>query len=198
MQASFWDCLSFAPPFLEMGWEHILDPRGYDHMLFVVVLCCIYLPKEWKRVAWLVTAFTLGHSLTLFLAVKGWVLLSPNLVETLIPITILLTALHNLWGTFGAPPLPHRQRQYALAAVFGLIHGLGFSNYIKAILLEGQCLAGPLAFFNIGLELGQLLVVGLVMALGWLFLQRLGLKQQSWIQLISGGIALVSLWLLLG
>ncbi|MEO1451666.1 MAG: HupE/UreJ family protein, partial [Bacteroidota bacterium] len=192
MESTFISCLSESFPFLRIGLEHILDLGGYDHMLFVIALCVIYTYREWKQVAWMVTAFTVGHSLTLLMAVTGWISISSTLVETLIPVTILITALHNIWSTSrsGDKGSSKKEWQYFIAAGFGLIHGLGFSNYLKAMLLEGQCLSGPLALFNIGLELGQLVIVIAFLSMARLVLDVLKVPRTKWIQGISVLIAL--------
>ena len=122
--------------FLQLGFEHISDVRGYDHMLFIITLCAVYRPEQWKKVLVLVTAFTIGHSVTLVMSALDIMRIPADIVETLIPVTILLTAIHNVtWHrstktTFGRDDKIH----YSLALVFGFIHGMGFSNYFRALL----------------------------------------------------------------
>lgn len=182
---------------LQLGLEHILDPRGYDHILFVIALCAIYTFREWKKVAWLVTAFTLGHSLTLALATFQVINVSSDLIEFLIPITIVLTCFIN----FTRQPeetsaeVHHRKttQRYVLAAFFGLIHGLGFSNFLKSILPRDATIWKPLLAFNLGLEVGQLVIVGFVLLLAYSFTELLKTPRREWILVVSGIIAGVAL-----
>lgn len=186
--------------YLQLGFKHIADFAGYDHILFIVALCAIYQPAQWKQVALLATAFTLGHSLTLALAALNVVAVSSSLIEFLIPITIMLTALYNV--------LVHRfdKREkvfepkvywnYLFAMLFGLIHGMGFSNFFRSTLMPGEenQLVQQLLAFNIGVELGQLLIVGLILLLAGLMLGVLRVKQREWNLFVSGaafGLALV-------
>lgn len=185
--------------YLQLGFEHIADLKGYDHILFIVALCAVYPLKSWKKVALLATAFTLGHSLTLALAVTDIIRIPANLVEFLIPLTILLTAVYNT-------TLPESQdhndlwtrrarAHYALAATFGLIHGMGFSNFLRAMLLPGEEheLGWQLLAFNLGVELGQLLIVFVALLLAFAAMQGLKVQQRSWTLFISGAAAGLSL-----
>lgn len=190
------DCFQGASIYLQLGFEHILDINGYDHILFVAALCVNYRLKAWRQVAILVTAFTLGHSLTLALAVFNLIRIPSHIIELLIPITILISAVSNLLrGDVEVSPM--RQRlNYGLALGFGFIHGLGFSNYLRALLGGESCVGGPLLMFNIGLELGQLIVVALIMTLGWVAMTRLNIPQRYWNGVFSTLIALVALQLI--
>jgi hypothetical protein len=181
--------------YAELGLRHILDPGGLDHVLFVAALCAVYPPREWRRVLWLVTAFTAGHSATLALATLGWVRAPEAVVETLIPLTILATCVANLWEEArGAGHLPPGLK-YATAAVFGLVHGLGFSTYLRALLGEEAGIALPLLAFNLGLEAGQALVVLAFFAVAGVVAGRL-LPRRAWnaaLSLAAGAAALA--WL---
>ena len=150
--------------FLQEGIHHILDPKAYDHILFVVSICVIFQWFEWKKVIILVTAFTLGHSLTLALASLDIININPGLVETLIPITIILSAATNLIRQKKSDQ--NFTIQYSLAAFFGLIHGLGFSNYLKSLLAGEEDIIGPLLAFNIGVEIGQIAIVCMTILIG--------------------------------
>ncbi len=185
--------------YLQLGFEHIADLKGYDHILFIVALCAVYPLKSWKKVALLVTAFTLGHSLTLALAVLDVIRIPAATVELLIPVTILLTALYNA-------ALSEKQEQsglwtrragahYALASTFGLIHGMGFSNFLRAMLLPGEEneLWQQLLAFNLGVEVGQLLIVLVVLLFAFTAMQGLKVQQRSWTLFISGAAAGLSL-----
>lgn len=168
------------------GLLHIADWKGYDHILFIAALCLPYLATEWKRVLILVTAFTLGHSVTLALSVFDRIWVSSNWIEFLIPVTIVITALENLWRN--STDRTHSRWRYLTALVFGLIHGLGFSNYLKSMLGKSANITAELLAFNLGLEAGQLLIVGMVMLLGFVFVQVLQTNRRDWSLFISGGI----------
>lgn len=180
--------------YLELGYDHILDLDAYDHILFVITLCAIYAASHWKRVLILVTAFTLGHSVTLALSTLNILTINPTLVEVLIPVTIILTAIYNV--TTVKKNLYNMTWHYALAAFFGLIHGLGFSNYLKAILGREESIFVPLLSFNLGVEVGQIVIVLITIAVAHLFMDFLKLKQKYWTIIISLISILVSSFLL--
>jgi len=183
---------------LQLGLEHILDPNGYDHILFVIALCAVYTHRDWKQVAWLVTAFTLGHSLTLALATFEIVKIPSDIIEFLIPITIVLTCIVNIVNQPAeqVSSETHRRKtiqRYVLAAFFGLIHGLGFSNFLRSILPRDVTIWKPLLAFNIGLEVGQLAIVAVVLLLGYVIIDLLRVRRREWILVVSGIIAGVAL-----
>lgn len=199
--------------YLRLGFEHISDLKGYDHILFVIALAAVYPLREWKHLLILVTAFTIGHSVTLALSTLGWVNVDADLIETLIPITIFITAALNIAERFAKDPDKALQRdwrmKYALAIGFGLIHGLGFSNYLRAILGGEQSLVLPLFSFNIGLEIGQLVILvitfivsGIVIGLANRLLERSGRPtadtQRNWAAMLSVVIAILSLTMIWG
>ena len=192
---------SMFQTYLQLGFEHIADIRAYDHILFIVALCAIYRLAEWRKVAILVTAFTIGHSLTLALAALDIIPTNVALVEFLIPVTIFLTAIYNVVahrfereieeGTFGR----RVNLNYAFAAGFGLIHGMGFSNYLRAIMSGDQLnlVVQQLFAFNIGVEIGQLVIVGFVLLAAFLAFNIGKIRQREWNLFISGGAAANSL-----
>ena len=141
--------------YLDLGVFHILDFAGYDHMLFVMAIAAIYLLNDWRKVLVLVTAFTIGHSITLALATLELIKYDLELIEFLIPLTIFITALANLF-TRDRRRFEATQRKgyinYFFAGFFGTIHGLGFSSYLKVLLGAEQNIIKPLFAFNIGLE----------------------------------------------
>ena len=143
--------------FFQLGFRHITDPQGADHILFLLALAAIYRLRDWRELLWVITAFTIGHSITLALAVTGTLSLSMPIVEFLIPVTIVATALENLfmrdrtWASWGGWYRP------VLAGVFGLVHGAGFANYLRSLFVER--IAVPLLGFNVGLEVGQIAVL---------------------------------------
>jgi hypothetical protein len=185
--------------YLPLGFQHITDINGYDHILFIIALCAIYRLKDWKKVILLVTAFTVGHSITLALATLNVISYSTKLIELLIPVTIVLTCLINFF---------HRSAQYSyeveesslfrypVAIVFGLIHGMGFSNYLRSLLGKEQSIWQPLLAFNVGLELGQLLIVLIVLVVSSLMLDVLRVKKHDWNLILSGIVAGVALMLI--
>lgn len=182
--------------YLQLGFHHIADVAGYDHILFVAALTIPFTPRDWRRLALLVTAFTLGHSITLALATLQLVQVRSALVEALIPATILATAALS-WRAQS----PGHQREpvtvgrYLMATGFGLIHGLGFSTYLRSLLGSEERITLPLLAFNVGLEIGQLLILGVVMGLGALIVPAI-LSPRRWVlALVSmiGGLALMLL-----
>lgn len=183
--------------FFEQGWQHISDITAYDHILFITALTAVYSLRRWAVIAWLVTAFTVGHSLALAASVLQWVSVSTALVEFLIPVTILLTCGLNIVTAQNDEnaPVNNLPLKYAAAVFFGLIHGLGFSNYLKFILSEQDSLFLPLLGFNLGLEFGQLLIMGAVLSLNFIFVRALKLPLRGWTFIVSGIVAALALML---
>jgi hypothetical protein len=181
--------------YFKLGIEHITDLNGYDHILFIIAICTNYRILQWKELAILVTAFTIGHSLSLALAVLNYVSFNPALIEFLIPVTILSTAIHNIIKL--PKPLVNVEfktdyTKYLLVLLFGLIHGLGFSNFLKETLVQNESIFTPLLAFNLGLEIGQLLIVFLFLSLNFLFLNLLRKEQRDWSIFVSGAISSVA------
>jgi len=182
---------SFAIYF-QLGLEHILDINGYDHILFIIALCAVFYWKDWDKVLILVTAFTIGHSFTLALATFKILTFSPAIIEFLIPITIFITALSNLLSKQTKFSLLN----YLYAAIFGLIHGLGFSNYLQSLLGKNANIILQLFAFNFGLEIGQLVIVAVFFLLSWLVTEKANLKQKQWSSLVSITVIIVSVYLI--
>jgi hypothetical protein len=162
----------------ETGMWHIADPAAYDHILFLIALCGFYSWRDWKGLLILVTAFTLGHSLTLALAVLDVVHVKVDYIEFAIPLSILLTALYNFFR-LSSRPSRRESLRYVMAAIFGLIHGLGFSYLLKSMLGRENDLLAPLFAFNVGLEAGQLLIVAGLLLAGSLAV-AFGIKERDW------------------
>lgn len=181
--------------YFKLGYHHITDLGGYDHLLFLVALCCMYRPQEWRQVAILVTAFTLGHSLTLALSVLLGPIIPSHIIEFLIPLTILTTCIWNAVKREESPSPNSLLFKYAAALLFGLIHGMGFSNFLMALLGPETSIVLPLLAFNLGLEIGQLLIVAIIMSISALFILLLKTPRREWILFISGGAAGISLLL---
>lgn len=182
--------------YLTLGLQHIADFKGYDHILFIITLSAVYVVSDWRKILILITAFTIGHSLTLVLATFNWIRIPGDWVEFLIPVTILLTALGNIFQKKETFSGSHHLYKYLLALFFGLIHGLGFSNYLRSILSTEKKLAGPLFSFNLGIELGQILVVSIFLLASVLFLQILRARRREWNLVISGAALGISLILI--
>ena len=172
--------------YLGLGWEHIMSWDALDHLLFIAVLTAIYLFKDWKQLLILVTAFTIGHSLTLALSVLDIIRVNSDWVEFLIPCTIFLTAIYNLFHTkFTVRSV---RINYLLALFFGLIHGLGFANIIRFSLAEGQSLFTGLLGFNIGLELGQIVVVFILLLVSHLVINIFKVSRRDWVIFLSAAV----------
>ncbi len=182
--------------YFQLGIQHILDLAGFDHILFVIALCAIYVLRDWKKIIILVTAFTIGHSITLALATLQVVKVNTDLVEFLIPVTIAITAFSNI-----IKPKPSTGRgvqlNYIFALFFGLIHGLGFSNYLRSLLGKEASLFQPLLAFNLGLEVGQLVIVTVFMLISSLLVGIVGLNRRDWTLVVSAivlGMALMMMF----
>ena len=182
-----------------LGKDHILDYiNGYDHILFVLALCAVYTVHDWKRILILVTAFTIGHSVTLALATLQLISVNTELIEFLIPITILVTCLSNLFNSETLLSKRPVQINYFLALFFGLIHGMGFSNYLRVILGKASSIASPLFAFNVGLEFGQIIVVGIFLLLTFIVLDLLRANRRDWKMVVSSAIGGIALLLIKG
>lgn len=174
--------------YLKLGFKHIVDFQGFDHIIFIMVLCAGYSYTEFKKLIVLVTAFTVGHSITLALATLQIVTVPAGIVEFLIAVTILVTALANVIGS------GRNKFIYLLTLFFGLIHGLGFSNYLRALMGKEETILTPLLAFNLGLEIGQILILVVNYAVLFIAAQLLKLNQKGWKTFISGaafGIAVL-------
>ena len=179
--------------FLE-GIRHITDLRGYDHILFVAALCLPWLIKDWKKVLWLITAFTIGHSVTLALSMYNKILVHSNWIEWLIPLTVAVTAIENV-------VVKNEERnmrlRYISALIFGLIHGMGFSNYLRSMMGKDENIITQLFAFNIGLEVGQVAIVLMVMFVGLIFVQVLKAPRKEWVLFVSGGIFVAAMQMII-
>jgi len=190
--------------YLQLGLEHILDLKGYDHILFVIALTTVYGFRQWRHLLILVTAFTIGHSITLALATLRLVEINSDLVEFLIPVTILITALINIGERLWDTRIPEGdvesqrswQAKYVLALLFGLIHGLGFSNFLRAVLGGEQSLFLPLFSFNVGLEIGQLVILLGTLLTGTAAVLLTGISPRNWGFGVSAVVVVLTLTIL--
>lgn len=151
--------------FWQLGFEHITDFAGFDHILFLLSLCVGYRFAQWRQLLVLITAFTIGHSITLALAALQIVILPEKIIEVAIAATIACSALITIFDRKQIAETKKIQQLYAAALVFGLIHGLGFSNYLRSMLGNDSSILMPLLSFNIGLECGQICIVLLLLSI---------------------------------
>ncbi len=169
--------------YFQLGWQHIINWDAYDHILFVIALSAIYLLHDWRKVLVLVTAFTVGHSITLALSVLHIIRIPAALIEFLIPVTICITAISNIIRKDDEPQ--KLQLNYFYALFFGLIHGLGFSNYLKSLLGSQANIVKPLLGFNLGLEFGQIIIVMCILLISTAIVKFGGLKRRDWNMFLS-------------
>ncbi len=177
--------------YFKLGWHHIIDWGALDHILFVVALAAIYTLKDWKQVLVLVTAFTIGHSITLALSAFNLIHVASRQIEFLIPCTIMATAIFNLFQKKFTPK--SISINYFLALFFGLIHGMGFANGLKSLLGRGHSIVVPLLGFNIGLEAGQVIVVVGILIVSWLAFTLFRINRREWVVFLSGAAFSVAL-----
>lgn len=172
--------------YLQIGLHHVLDIKAYDHVLFLAALVIPYHFKDWKKIITLVSVFTLGHTLALLLAVFGWVKINVDLVEFLIPITILATAVYNLFNAGKGGGKSNLTVAIFITLFFGIIHGLGFSNYFNSILAgSASDKILPLLEFALGIELAQLAVVLSVLILSFLVQTFVRNSKRNWVLITS-------------
>lgn len=189
--------MSIFSLYFKLGVTHITDLVGYDHILFIIVLCAAYSLNQWKNILILITAFTIGHSTTLVLAVFNIIRIPGEIIEFLIPVTILITSIANILQKKDFVNQKHHLFKYVMALFFGLIHGLGFSNYLHSMLDSESSLIKPLFAFNLGIELGQLIIVLILLALTALTINIGHAKKREWNLVLSGAGLGVSLILIL-
>ncbi len=176
------------------GWQHIISSDALDHQLFIFAMAALFMWKDWRQVLILVTAFTIGHSLTLALSVYDLVRFDSAWVEFLIPCTIVLTAANNfrfIKSEYSGSE--NFQFNYVMALGFGLIHGMGFANSIRMMLASDQHLAGPLFSFNVGLEVGQVILIIFILLIGKLIVGKLQVPRKYWVIVISAATLIIAL-----
>lgn len=178
--------------YLKLGFQHIIDIQGYDHMLFLLALSASYRIRELRSVVILITSFTLGHSVSLALSTLNYILIQAEIIEFLIPLTILITAVQNFF------PRTARQTKfhYGFSLLFGLIHGMGFSNYLKVLLGAETSILKPLFAFNLGLEIGQLLIVSVYFILLYLYTRFIYQDHRYWKMTLSALAGITAVFLM--
>ena len=174
-----------------MGLKHVLDFSAYDHILFLAALSVVFTIKQWKKVLWLVTLFTVGHSVTLALSAYNILNIDVALIEFLIPVTIFLTAVFNIINAIRNTENSN-DINLIFALFFGLIHGLGFSNYFRMMIGKEENKLMPLIEFALGIELAQVIIVLAILTIGYVFQQYIKLKKQYWVIATSIFILFIS------
>ncbi len=177
--------------YLKLGWQHIISLDALDHQLFILALIAVYSYNDVKKILILITAFTAGHSITLALSSLDVIRVPGNWVEFLIPLTIVITALDNILMKGNQKSL--MKMNYYLALIFGLIHGMGFANTARMMIAKEQSLFVPLLGFNIGLELGQIVLVAGILMILFILLKLFKVNRKDWILFISSAVFALSL-----
>lgn len=174
--------------YFKMGLHHVLDFNAYDHILFLIVLAVVFDIKQWKKLLWLITFFTLGHTLTLAFAAYEIISVKLELVEFLIPVTIFITALTNVLRV-GKASMGKEKLNLFFALFFGLVHGLGFSNFFRAMIGKEEDKFLPLIEFALGIEISQVIIVIGILFLGTLFQYFFKVTKRDWV-LVSSAIVI--------
>ena len=182
--------------YVQLGIDHITDIAGFDHILFLIALCADYKLEQWRSLLVLVTAFTVGHSVTLALSSFSVIVVASNVIEFLSPVTILVTAINNVFVHRDSSAALVIGRDYVMALFFGFIHGMGFSNYFRALLMDDSSIFFPLLGFNLGIEIAQLSFVIVIVGLVYLLTKLAGIKHRDWSVFISGAAAGISVLLM--
>ena len=183
--------------YVQLGIGHITDIAGFDHILFLIALCAVYKLEQWRSLLVLVTAFTVGHSVTLALASLSVIVVASDVIEFLIPVTILVTAINNLFSQTDSAKARVIGREYVMALFFGFIHGMGFSNYFRALLMDDSSIFVPLLGFNLGIEIAQLSFVLAIVGFVYLLTNLVGIRHRDWSLFVSGAAAGISVLLML-
>ncbi len=184
--------------YIQMGLNHVLDFSAYDHILFLSALAVPFTFRNWKMVLFLATIFTLTHCFSLFLSVYGMVVMDVGLIEFLIPVTILCTALFNLAYLRSSTESKGVWLHVLATAFFGLIHGFGFSNYFKMLIAGEEQKTLPLIGFATGIELSQVLIVLCMLSLGYLAQSVFKVKHPMFVTVVSILIVLITIPMLIG
>ena len=178
--------------YFKMGFHHVLDFSAYDHILFLIVLAVVFKFNQWKKVLWLVTLFTIGHSITLALSAFEIIKINVNVIEFLIPLTIFITGLVNIITIYKTSKR-NENINLLFGLFFGLIHGLGFSNYFKMMVGREEDKLFPLVEFALGIEAAQIIIVLGILSIGTLILSIKKIKREYWILINSSIVILISI-----
>jgi hypothetical protein len=183
--------------YFNLGVHHIANIYSLDHILFITCLCAVYIFKQWKQILVLITAFTLGHTTSLALATFKLLSVNSTLIEFLIPATIFITAFWNLFLKKDGVSTRTHWFKYVTALFFGLIHGLGFSNYLQTLLGTEKSIVMPLFSFNVGIEAGQLIIVCGILLISYIITSWFKVARRDWVLIFSGAGLGVSLMLMI-
>ena len=170
---------------VKYGINHVLDINAYDHVLFLIVLTIPYVFKNWKRVLLLVSIFTLGHTLSLVLAAYNVVTVNAQVVEFLIPITILIVALYNVFTAGKGAQNEKIGILFLTTLFFGLVHGLGFAREFHMLLSDTDNKLVLLLEFALGIEIAQVIIVFIVLFLSYVVQTIFRFTKRDWIMIIS-------------
>ena len=176
----------------QLGLNHITDVQGYDHMLFLLITTVVFILRDIRKVLILVTGFTLGHSITLVLSTLNIISLKTNFIELCIAFTIFITAAYQIIQLTFKSDKVSLKFEFAVISLFGLIHGLGFSNMLKSMLGSEENIIMPLFYFNLGIEAGQILIVCLILTMSTLIINKLKLNRIIYIAIISAIVLIIS------
>lgn len=182
--------------YLEMGLYHVMDLKAYDHVLFLIVLAVVFSFTQWKKLLWLVTLFTIGHSVSLSLSAYEIVKIKIELIEFLIPVTIFITGATNIFNTKKISKTKDNVN-LIFALFFGLIHGLGFSNYFRGMIGKEEDKFLPLVEFALGIELAQIIIVIGILILGVLLESVAKVSKRDWIMVTSSIVVGFSIQMML-
>ncbi|WP_456424485.1 HupE/UreJ family protein [Lutibacter sp.] len=171
--------------YVRQGLFHVLDWNAYDHILFLIALAVIYDFRNIKNIIWLITLFTVGHTLSLILAAYNIVEISYKWIEFLIPVTIIITALANIIFIKNTTNNTKTNINLLFALFFGLIHGFGFSSYFKLLVGTTNNKLVPLLEFALGVELAQIIIVTIVLIVGFIFQNIFRFSKRDWVLIIS-------------
>jgi hypothetical protein len=189
--------MSIFELYLNLGIQHIADFRSYDHILFITCLCAVYLFKQWKQILVLITAFTIGHTTSLVLSTFKIITIPINLVEFLIPFTVFIAAFWNLFLKQDGVNIRTHWVKYTTSIIFGLIHGMGFSNYLQTLLGNEKSIFMPLLSFNLGIEIGQIFIVSIILLISYIITSWFKVTRRDWVFVFSGAGIGVSLTLMI-
>ncbi len=171
--------------FVKQGFFHVFDWKAYDHILFLIVLTVIYTFNDWKKALWIITLFTIGHTTSLILSTYNVVHANARIVEFLIPITILITALVNIFIAGKGNKKSNSNINLIMALFFGMIHGLGFSSYFKMLVAKADSKFVGLLEFALGIEMAQLLIVFVILICAFIFQTIFRFSKKEWILIAS-------------
>lgn len=175
-----------------LGIQHITDLQGYDHMLFLLVTTCVFVLRDFKKVLILISGFTVGHSITLAMSTLKFISVNANFIELSIAMTIFITTVYQIYQLKSKENKISLKFEFVIISIFGLIHGLGFSNMLKSMLGSEENIILPLLYFNLGIEVGQVLIVGMILIINTLIINNFKSYQTVYTGIIFMIILIIS------